>query len=176
MESDLFFDNNILDTIASAADIDTQRILKEVCKHFRDSIKTPPTFGRLNAEYLLKYIKLNSGNVSVILKYIKLPNIFDDYPSIKIEIQHNHDINKIVIIRHRMGEVDDVIGLYKYNKLEDLQNITIRDIVKKQKLRYLSRFLFDINKMDMYYYSYQPYIDINIILWHNYVIKNFIVK
>ena len=146
-ENQMYLDHNILDTISDKADIDTKRILKEVCKHFRDTINVEATFGRKNAEFLIKYLQTNSHiNITISsIPYVDRYLPIERLTWLKIKIDKTPELNKIIFIRHRPTEVDDVIGLYKYHKKQDLKNLTMRDIVKKQKLRFVSNILNEMN-------------------------------
>lgn len=167
---DNYFDKNILIIIANFTDEDTKRTLKEVCKFYKDFIEIEPTFGRQNGDYLLQYIKMDCSYTCIYL--LNSPDT-SNREYIKIQIYRDYNTNKIVFIRHRYNEVDDVIGLYKYKNASDLKNIKLSDIIKKQKQSYVSRFLHNLTGVDMQfgYLLNHKYFDV-IQKWQLYVCLN----
>ena len=53
---------DVLNVIAKRANSSTKRQLKLVDKHFKETVKVSPTFGRKNGDFLLKYLKLDSND------------------------------------------------------------------------------------------------------------------
>ena len=155
-EKDL--NNNVLNIIAKKADSATKRKLKEVNKHFKETVVVDPIFGRKNAEFLVKYLKKNLVVHNIIIETIPAEDIGKHKPhtSFRIVKKYEGSSEKIVFYRNIPGEIPEVIGILKYNKKTDLEKLKLSDVIKISKQKFVSDMLNNMNYLVDYTNTLDP--------------------
>ena len=145
-EQDL--NNNVLNIIAKKADSATKRKLKEVNKHFKETVVVDPIFGRKNAEFLVKYLKKNL-NYNIVIETIPAEDIgkYKAHISLRILTIYENGSYRIIFRRHipNIHEIPEVIGIFRYKNKKDLETFKLSNVIKKSKQKFVSDMLNNMN-------------------------------
>lgn len=163
----------VLDLVAKKASINTKLQLKKVNKHLKETLKdvTKPMLGRKNATFLLDYLYKTFNETRIELKLSVYNDAKTESINLIVRKEEHYNINKpeykIVFIRQRPGEVDDVVGVFNYDTFKELKNMKLSKIIKKSKLTFVNNIFKNMNHVGDIYGQASNLKD-----WKNYITEH----
>ena len=144
-----------LNIIANKTSPNTKKTLRSVNKHFRNTLPKTESIGHNNYNKLMTFIKYEDNDKLTLTIY----NKNQDTPKLHIE----KTPGKVLFIRHRPGEIDDIIGTYKYTKRKELNDFELNNVIKPRNKTFVAKF---INNMNDVYTGYHDRNSIFISNWN----------
>ena len=128
-----------MNIIIDHANSSTKRTLRGVAKEYRDTITVSPGQGRINYNNLMTFITKYRGG-TLVLSANSQPN----GDSERIYVKNQFD--NIIFTRHRIGEIDDIIGTLKPKRnfngtLKPNYKVNLNIAIKPRKQTYFSKFI-----------------------------------
>lgn len=147
--------NDVLRKIAEESSPDTKRSFKQTSKLFRDSIQLSPTDSRKISKYIMDYIKSDiktQGTDSYITlksdrSKQRIASLIDDLVISKKQGDGFNELTISTFERSDPKKFQEVLASIRYKDEDELKNLKLSEIIKKDRVKYVSDFMKHVIQM-----------------------------